>query len=95
MIALALGCGLIPALIGANKAMVKTLAGREDAEEEEDPENIRHGNSFDPTLTETKHHQYAEDRCYWTGPSLCLHAVCIQTDPPCQYCCHPGPHQGC
>jgi hypothetical protein len=105
VIALTLGGGLIQALIGigaSNKAMVKTLAGKRDAEEDDDPKNIRCGKSFDPTLMETKYCPYPEDLgtigLDWTF--LCLCAVCIQTHPladivgilwaaSCQYCWHP------
>jgi hypothetical protein len=50
VIALAFGGELLLALIGANKAMVKTFAGKENAEEKEEPKNIKPGESFDPTL---------------------------------------------
>jgi hypothetical protein len=94
VIALTFGGGLIPAFIGAsNKAMVKTLAGKRDAEEDEDPKNIRRGESFDRTLMETKYRRYAVDSgatgLDWTEPDLCLRAVCIRTHPPCRYCWHP------
>jgi hypothetical protein len=78
-IALTLGGGLIPALIGANKAMVKTLAGKKDAEEEEVPQNIKPGESFDPTLMETKYRRYVEDSGA-TGPELPFASVLFASE---------------
>jgi hypothetical protein len=83
VIALTLGGGLIPALIGANKAMVKILAGEKDSEKEEDPKNIKPGESFDPSyIYGNKVSQiYRGLGRYWTELSLCLRAVCIRTHP--------------
>jgi hypothetical protein len=78
-IALTLGGGLIPALIGANKAMVKTLAGKKDAEEEEAPKNIKPGESFLPTLMETKYRRYVEDSGA-TGPELPFASVLFASE---------------
>jgi hypothetical protein len=61
VIAMTLGGGLIWALIGAHEAMVKTLGGKNDAEEEEDPQNIKPDESFDPILMEKKNRQYGKD----------------------------------
>lgn len=60
-IVLVLGGGLIPATISANQAMFKTLGGRKDAVEEVDPSTIKPGESFDPTIMETKYRKYVED----------------------------------
>ncbi len=60
-IVLTLGGGLIPATISANSAMMKTLSGRKDAAPEADPSTIKPGESFDPTIFETKYRQYIED----------------------------------
>lgn len=60
-IVLTLGGGLIPATISANSAMMKTLSGRKDAAPEADPSTIKPGESFDPTIFETKYRQYVED----------------------------------
>ena len=69
-----LGGGLIPALIGANSAMFKTLFSNSNRKEE-DPEELakiaKSGDTFDPTLTETKFRQYVEDSGA-TGPELPL-----------------------
>jgi hypothetical protein len=78
-ITLTLGGGLIPALIGANKAMVKTLAGKKDAEEEEAPKNIKPGESFVPTLMETKYRRYVEDSGA-TGPELPFASVLFASE---------------
>jgi hypothetical protein len=78
-IALTLGGGLIPALIGANKAMVKTLAGKKDAGEEEPPKNIKPGESFDPTIMETKYRRYVEDSGA-TGPELPFASVLFASE---------------
>jgi hypothetical protein len=76
VIALPLGGGLVRALIGANKAMVKTLAGEKDAQEEEDPKNIKPGESFDPTLMETRYRRYVEDSGA-SGPSFPFNSVLL------------------
>ena len=60
-IVLTLGGGLIPATLSANSAMLKTLSGRKDAGPEADPSTIKPGESFDPTIFETKYRQYVED----------------------------------
>lgn len=60
-IVLTLGGGLIPATLSANSAMLKTLSGRKDAGPEADPNTIKPGESFDPTIFETKYRQYVED----------------------------------
>jgi hypothetical protein len=69
LIVLTLGGGLIPATISANQAMMKTLSGKKEGDTEEDPANIKPGESFDPTLTETKYRQFVEDSGA-TGPDL-------------------------
>ena len=60
-IVIILGGGLIPATISANSAMMKTLSGRKDAAAEVDPSSIKPGESFDPTIMETKYRKYVED----------------------------------
>jgi hypothetical protein len=69
LIVLTLGGGLIPATISANQAMMKALSGKKESDTEEDPANIKPGESFDPTLTETKYRQFVEDSGA-TGPDL-------------------------
>lgn len=56
-----LGGGLIPATISANSAMFRTLSGKKDASSEEDIEKKNPGESFDPTIGETKYRRYVED----------------------------------
>jgi hypothetical protein len=75
LIFLALGGGLIPATISANKSMVNTLFGKN--REEEDPAElakIAPGKTFDPTLMETKYRKYVEDSGA-TGPDLPFSAL--------------------
>jgi len=58
-IVVTLGGGLIPATISANSAMFKTLSGKKDAQEE--IANAKPGESFDPTIGETKYRRYVDD----------------------------------
>jgi hypothetical protein len=85
VIALTLVGGLILALIGVHKAMVnKTLANENDVEGEEDPQNIKPDESFDPILVMEK-----KNCQYWAllGGTFPLPPCCLYSNAaPCQYC---------
>jgi hypothetical protein len=80
LISLVLGGGLIPALISANSAMFRTLSGK--GNEDEDAEalkKIQPGESFDPTLLETKFRKYVADSGA-SGPEIPFSGLLFAAD---------------
>jgi hypothetical protein len=80
LISLVLGGGLIPALISANSAMFLSLSGKRDEDEDvEALENVKPGESFDPTLLETKFRKYVADSGA-SGPDLPFSSLLFAAD---------------
>lgn len=69
---------MIPAAIGANAAMLKTLSGKKETVDED---ASRPGESFDPTIGETKYRAYVEEGVGADGPTLPFSPLLFATEP--------------
>lgn len=69
---------LIPAAIGANAAMLKTLSGKKEVV---DVDATKTGDSFDPTIQETKYRAYVATGVGADGPSLPFSSLLFASDP--------------
>jgi hypothetical protein len=69
---------LIPAAIGANAAMLKTLSGKKETV---DVDAGKSGESFDPTINETKYRAYVESGVGADGPILPFSSLLFATEP--------------
>lgn len=69
---------LIPAAIGANAAMLKTLSGKKEVV---DVDATKTGDSFDPTIQETKYRAYVSSGVGADGPSLPFSPLLFASDP--------------
>ena len=78
---LALGGGLIPATIAANKAMFTTMSGQKEKGEDIDQlYDVNAGETIDPTTKDVGLRQYVESSgC--TGPELAFSNLLFATDP--------------
>jgi len=70
---------LIPATLSANSAMMKTLSGKKETEDTDVGKKA--GDSFDPTVMETKYRTYVETGVGANGPTLPFSSLLFATEP--------------
>jgi hypothetical protein len=70
---------LIPAAIGANAAMLKTLSGKKETVDVDAGKSS--SESFDPTIGETKYRAYVGEGVGTDGPTLPFSSLLFASEP--------------